>query len=80
MTIFGWESLWWVGNALLAFVALPLVLAEARRIIRSLNVVSGAARDIATSVKSVSGSVPAVVTTVSGIASGCRRLESSLTS
>jgi hypothetical protein len=28
--------LWWVGNALLAFVALPIVLMVALRIIRSL--------------------------------------------
>ena len=70
--------LWWVGNALLLFVALPLVLAEAARIIRSLNVVTGAARDIASSVRSVSGSVPAVMTTVSGIATGCRDLEAAV--
>ena len=67
--------LWWVGNALLVLVALPLVLAEAFRIIRSLNVVTASARDIAGSVRSVSSSVPTVMTTVSGIASGCRDLE-----
>jgi hypothetical protein len=67
--------LWWVGNALLALVALPIVLIEAFRIIRSLNVVTGAARDIASSVQSVARTVPAVATTVSGIASGCGALE-----
>ena len=71
--------LWWVGNAVLAFVALPLVLSEAFRIIRSLQVVTAAAGDIATSVQSVAGSVPAVATTVSGIASGCGDLERALT-
>ena len=67
--------LWWVGNALLAFVALPLVLREAFRIIRSLTVVTGAARDIASSVGSVSDAVPGVVRTVAGVAAGCARLE-----
>ena len=71
-------ALWWLGNALLAFVALPLVLAEAVRVIRSLAVVTDAARDIAGSVQSVAGAVPGVVTTVTGIASGCRRLEQSV--
>ena len=71
--------LWWVGNALLALVALPLVLAEAIRIIRSLGVVTGAARDIAASVQSVSKEVPGVMTAVSGIASGCRELETAAT-
>jgi hypothetical protein len=67
--------LWWVGNALLALVALPIVLIEAFKIIRSLAIVTGAARDIATSVQSVASTVPAVATTVSGIAVGCADLE-----
>ena len=33
----------WVGNALLAFVALPIVLLEAFRIIRSLQALAGVA-------------------------------------
>lgn len=70
--------LWWLGNALL-LVALPLVLAEAVRIIRSLDVVTGAARDIAASVGSVADTVPGVMAGLSGIASGCRRLERSVT-
>jgi hypothetical protein len=66
--------LWWVGNALLAFVALPVVVLEASRIIRSLAAVKAAARDIAGSVQSIGGSVPAVMTTVGGIAGRCERL------
>jgi hypothetical protein len=71
--------LWWAGNALLALVALPIVLVEAFRIMRSLNVVIAAARDIATSVQSVAASVPAVATTVSEIASECGELELAVT-
>ena len=67
--------LWSVGNALLAFVALPIIFIEAFRIMRSLTVVTSAARDIASSVQSVAGTVPAVAATVSGIASGCGDLE-----
>jgi hypothetical protein len=70
--------LWWVGNALLAFVALPIVLVEAFRIIRSLTAVTTAARDIAGSVQSVSGSVPPVMTTLAGVADRCRRLEAAV--
>ena len=71
--------LWWVGNAILAFVALPLVLLEAFRIIRSLQAVTAAARDIAGSAGAVSGSVPPVATTLSGIADRCRRLQATVT-
>jgi hypothetical protein len=71
--------LWQVGNAVLACVALPLVLVEAFRIMRSLKVVTGAARDIATSVQSVARSVPTVATTVTEIASDCGELELALT-
>lgn len=66
--------LWWAGNALLAFVALPIVLREAFRIIRSLSAVTAAARDIAASVQSVGGSVPPVMTTLGGIAARCEQL------
>lgn len=65
---------WWVGNAVLAFVALPIVLLEASRIIRSLAAVKSAARDIAGSVQSVGGSVPPVMATVGGIAGRCEQL------
>jgi hypothetical protein len=67
--------LWWVGNALL-LLALPVVLVEAFRIIRSLSVVTGAARDIAGSVQAVSRTVPQVVGSLGGIAGRCRDLES----
>lgn len=66
--------LWWVGNALLAFVALPVVVLEASRIIRSLAAVKVAARDIAGSVQSIGGAVPPVMTTIGGIAGRCERL------
>jgi hypothetical protein len=66
--------LWWVGNALLAFVALPIVLMVALRIIRSLSAVTAAARDISASVQSVAGSVPPVMTTLDGIAGRLRSL------
>ncbi len=66
--------LWWVGNALLAFVALPIVVLEASRIIRSLTAVKAAAREIAGSVRSVGASVPPVMTAVGGIAGRCERL------
>lgn len=66
--------LWWVGNALLAFVALPVVVLEASKIIRSLAAVKAAARDIAGSVHSIGGSVPPVMATVGGIAGRCERL------
>jgi hypothetical protein len=66
--------LWWVGNALLAFVALPVVLVEALRIIRSLAAVKSAAPDIAGSVQSVGASVPPVMTTLGGIAGRCEQL------
>ena len=66
--------LWWVGNALLAFVALPVVLLEASRIIRSLGAVKGAARDIAGSVQSVGASVPPVMTSLGAIAGRCEQL------
>ena len=70
--------LWWVGNALLAFVALPIVLMVALRIIRSLAAVKAAARDIAGSVHSVSASVPPVMTTLGGIAGRCEQLARAL--
>ena len=66
--------LWWVGNALLAFVALPIVLMEAFRIIRSLAAVRAAARDIAGSVESVGASVPPVMATLGGIVGRCQQL------
>lgn len=66
--------LWWVGNALLAAVALPLVVIEAWRIIRSLAAVTAAARDIASSVQSVGRSVPPVMTALGGIASRAEQL------
>jgi hypothetical protein len=66
--------LWWVGNAFLAFVALPVVLVEALRIIGSLAAVKAAARDIAGSVRSVGGSVPPVMATLGGIAGRCQQL------
>jgi hypothetical protein len=69
---------WWVGNAVLACVALPLVLVVAFRIIRSLHAVTTATRAIAGSVRSVSGSVPPVMTSMAGIAAGARRLEATV--
>ncbi|HJV08441.1 MAG TPA: hypothetical protein VJ653_02140 [Acidimicrobiales bacterium] len=36
-------SLWWVANAVLALVALPIVLADAIPVIRSLSAVTVAA-------------------------------------
>ena len=69
---------WWVGNAVLAFVALPIALALALRIIGSLRAVTAAARDIAGSVDAVAASVPPVMTTLSTVAGQCRRLESSV--
>ena len=66
--------LWWAGNALLA-LALPIVLAEAFGIIRSLSGVTAAARDIAGSTKALSQAVPPVTGTLVGIAEGCRALE-----
>ena len=69
--------LWWVGNALIV-LALPIVLIEARKIIRSLNVVKAAARDIAGSVHVVGGAVPLTMSTLSRIAERCRRLEAAV--
>lgn len=66
--------LWWLGNALLAFVALPIVLVEAFRIIRSLTAVKAAAVDIAGSVRSVGASVPPVMSTLDAIAGRCQQL------
>ena len=65
--------LWWVGNALIA-LALPVVLVEAGRIIRSLGAVKAAARDIAGSVDVVGATVPPTTSTLSRIAERCRRL------
>jgi hypothetical protein len=67
--------LWWVANAVLGLVALPIVLLEAFRIIRSLSAVTAAASGIEQSVQAVAGSVPPVMTTLSGIAGKCERLE-----
>ena len=69
--------LWWVGNALL-LLALPVVLFEAAKIIRSLNTVKAAARDIAGSVASVSATVPPTMSALSGIATRCRQLEAAV--
>jgi hypothetical protein len=66
--------LWWVGNAVLAFVALPVVMMAALRIIRSLVAVKAATRDIAVSVRSVGGSVAPVMASVGGIAGRCEQL------
>ena len=66
--------LWWVGNAVLGLVAVPIVLLHAFRIIRSLSAVSVAARDIAGSVDAVAGTVPPVMTTLGGIAGKLRRI------
>ena len=66
--------LWWVANALLAFVALPVVVLEASRIIRSLAAVKAATRDIAASVRSVGASVAPVMASVGGIAGRCEQL------
>lgn len=66
--------LWWVGNALLLLVALPIVLLHAFRIIRSLSAVTVAARHIAGSVDTVAGAVPPVMTTLAGVAGKLGRL------
>ena len=70
--------LWWLANAVLALVALPIVLLEAFKIIRSLTAVTTAARDIESSVHAVASAVPPVMTTVSGIAGRCQRLETAV--
>lgn len=70
-------TLWWVGNALLA-LALPIVLIEAFRIIRSLAVVTGAARDIAGSVQRVADAAPPTMDALAGIARRCHDLESAV--
>lgn len=67
--------LWWAANAVLALVALPLVLLEALKIIRSLSAVTNAAAGIEHSVQAVAGSVPPVMAALSGIAGKCERLE-----
>lgn len=66
--------LWWVGNAVLAFVALPLVLAKSLRIIRSLGIVKAAALDIAASAETISSTAVPVMASVDRIARGCRQL------
>ena len=66
--------LWWVANALLV-LALPVVLAEASKIMRSLATTRAAARDIAASLRSVSATAPPTMTTLSAVAELCRRLE-----
>ncbi len=66
--------LWRVGNALLA-LALPVVLAEAFKIVRSLAAIRVAACDIARSVGSVSATVRPTMATLSAVAVLCRRLE-----
>ena len=66
-------TLWWAGNALL-LLALPVVLFEASKIIRSLQVVRGAARDIATSVHTVGATVPPAMAVLDRIAGRCRQL------
>jgi hypothetical protein len=71
--------LWWAANAVLALVALPLVLVEALRIIRSLGAVTAAAQGIEQSAGAVATSVPPVMTTLSGIAGKCQRLETAVT-
>jgi hypothetical protein len=72
-------TLWWVGNVLLV-LALPVVLTEAFRIIRSLSVVTQAARDIAGSVQTVSRTVPPVMGTLGSIAGRCRDLDAAAVS
>ena len=71
--------LWWVGNALLALVALPIA-ARCRVPASSGRFAPFSTRsrplDIAGSVESVSATVPPVVTTLSTVAAQCRRLES----
>lgn len=66
--------LWWVGNAVLAFVALPLVVATSFRIIRSLGIVKAAALDIAASAEAISSTAVPVMASVDRIARGCREL------
>jgi hypothetical protein len=70
-------TLWWVGNLVLV-LALPIVLVEAFRIIRSLSIVRGAAQDIAGSLQTVSRTVPPVMGTLAGIAGRCRDLDTAV--
>lgn len=67
-------ALWWIGNAVLAFVALPVLLVKCVRIIRSLAVIKNAALDIAASSETISSTVPPVIATVGRIADACHRL------
>lgn len=66
--------LWWIANAALAFVALPVVLVKSVRIIRSLAIVKAAALDIAGSSEAISSTVVPVMASVDRIARGCREL------
>lgn len=73
-------ALWWIGNAVVALVALPLVLVKSVRVIRSLAVVRGAAVDIATSSETISSTTAPVVASVARIADRCRELRALTTS
>lgn len=74
-TALWWGALWWAGNLAVALVALPLLVVEAGRIMRSLRTVTAAAGDIAGSVESVAASVPPVTASLATVAAHCRRLE-----
>ena len=67
-------TLWWVANAVLACVALPIVLVKAVRVIRSLAVVKAAALDIAASSEAIASTVPPVMASVRRISVACRDL------
>lgn len=73
-------ALWWIGNAVLAFVALPVLLVRAVRIIRSLAVVNGAVVGIAASSETIASTVPPVIASVGRIADRCRDLRDATTS
>ena len=73
-------ALWWAGNAVLAFVALPAVLVASARIIGSLRVVKSAAFDIANSAEAISSSVPAAMAEVARVADACGELEAGVLS
>ena len=67
-------ALWWAGNAVLAFVAIPAVLVASARTIRSLRVVKAAALDIAVSAEAISSSVPVAVDEVAAVSGAYGRL------
>ena len=67
-------ALWWIGNAVVALVVLPLVAFLALRIIRALAVTYRAAADIRASLAEVAGGIPPAVGALASVATRCERL------